>query len=155
MSTTANIGLNQADYVMINRTESSSSAISSETTSLTSLARSLTGGVEGRGERSATPSQGDNFSQGQNDGEGEHAQTSGVPVHKNGQTTNQNASHNHVTSESLPSKDVSKGGEGAMTYLSKETAPATPAGDGEVQLPAKQALAVLSNVRRGKGEEGG
>ena len=57
--------------------------------------------------------------------------------------------HGHVTSEAAATKGVGVKGDGVTTSSSKGTSSGgSGSGGSEVQLPAKQALAVLSNVSK-------
>ena len=155
MSTTANIGLNQADYVMINRAESTSSGLETGSVAI----RSLAGSNEVRGEegnREAMPNREE--TEGPKTVESGDIKSLKSESVENGPVANQMSPRHHVTGESSVSKDVegSRRESGAtitMSASSKETTPAVataaPGGGGsggELQLPAKQALAVLSNV---------
>ena len=148
MSTTANIGLNQADYIMINRTESSTSSISSEIAN--SIRNQPPGGeVTSDVVTMATPSlesvSRNDASQQQaeeaNDGD-EHRSNHKSGSVENGQTADVATPHDHVSGVS---KDVVKGEAPGAPSSSRETGEAAGA---ELQLPAKQALAVLSNVSK-------
>ena len=153
MSTTANVGLNQSDYVTINRVESSSSCPSSsaESNSLTSRDLPPSGGrTDNEQLVAATPSQEETTSQVEGDKGRQPGETSDLQDRKTGSVV-ENAvlatPHGHVTGESVSAKDIDKG-EREIPSLTKERSVAgTMATSGsELQLPAKQALAVLSNV---------
>ena len=157
MSTTANIGLNQPDYIMINMTESSTSSISSET-SITTRTLPMNGDVKSDWITIATPpSQEEVKSAGKaEDGRQLVTETSESNDHKAGSGENSETAdaapprNVMVTSESSASEKVGEGKVSLPPSSSRETGAtsAAPGGGGssELQLPAKQALAVLSSV---------
>ena len=165
MSTMANIGLNQADYVTISRTESSSSTAGASTTRTTAEAGSSTKGqpmptqneITSSSERLAAvaaPNQ-DNITSLSSSEEGRKTMETieQLANHKSESAKSESGQtrlitpHSHVTSEVAATKGVDVKGDGAMTSSSKGT-PSGGSGGSEVQLPAKQALAVLSNVSK-------
>ena len=159
MSTTANIGLNQSDYITINRTESSTSTIiSSETSNMT---RTLPMNGESKSDwltAVTPPSQEEAKSVSKTeDGRQLITEASDSGDHKTGSVENGQASDATpprnvlVTSESTTSPKKVGEGEGSLAPSSSRETGATaavPSGGSELQLPAKQALAVLSSVSK-------
>ena len=143
MSTTANIGLSQSDYITINRVETSSSGHGSgaESSSLTSRDLPLSGGGTATNERSPS-SQEESTSQVKGDDGRPHGESGDNKTGSAVESANPTPPHGHVTAESASVKDIGRG-EG----LAAEAA-TMATGASELQLPAKQSLAVLSNVRK-------
>ena len=153
MSTTANVGLNQSDYVTINRVESSSSGPNSgaESNSLTSRDLPPSGGrTDNEQPVAATPSQEETTSQVEGDKGRQPGETVDLQDRKSGSVV-ENAVlatlHGHVRGESASAKDIDKGERETPSLTKERSVAGTVATSGsELQLPAKQALAVLSNV---------
>lgn len=147
MSTTANIGLSQSDYITINQVETSSSGHGSgaESSSLTSRDLPLSGGGMVTNERSPS-SQEESTSQVKGDEGRPHGESGDNKTGSAVERANPTPPQGHVTAESASVKDISRG-EGLAAAPTKEAA-AMATGSSELQLPAKQSLAVLSNVRK-------
>ena len=161
MSTTANTGLNQADYNTMNRTEPSPSAAgvstgeaistqsqpSPQSEAISSNER-LTAAVPGQ-DNVTSLSKGEKGQKTVEESEKLVNHKSGSVETESGQT-GLTTSHGHVTSgEAATMKGVSVRGDGTMSSSTKGIpSGGGGGGGGELQLPAKQALAVLSNVSK-------
>ena len=160
MSTTASIGLNQADYITMNRTESSNSTAGAGTTANTEASTTKSqpspsqSEVTSSNERlsTAVPSQDSvillNASE---EGQKTVEESELLVNHKSESAKSESGQmglttpRGHVTGEVAATKGTGVKGDGSMaSSLSSKGAPL----GGEVQLPAKQALAVLSNVSK-------
>ena len=159
MSTTASIGLNQTDYITINRTESSTSTAGASTTANTEASSTKSqpspsqNEVTSSNERlsAALPSQDSGTLLSASEERQKTVEESELLVnHKSESAKNKSGQtglttpRGHVTGEAAATKGISVKGDGAMASSSSKGAPS----GGEVQLPAKQALAVLSNVSK-------
>ena len=140
------MGLTQSDYITINRVETSSSGHGSgaESSSLTSRDQPL-GGAITTNERSVSeaPSQEKIISEVKGNEGGTSTGTSDVQNHITGsvaENANPVPSRGHVTRDLSSVKDADRGGV-AVAPMAGTMATS------ELQLPAKQSLAVLSNVR--------
>ena len=175
MSTTASIGLNQADYIAINRTESSTStagASATTTTATTTEASSSTNNSQPSPAHTSTnerPSpaaaalpiasqDSETLLSGVSDNRRKTVEESESETLVNHKTESAESERGlttprggHVTAgeaaaTKLKSVGVKEGGAAVGSSSSSSKGNRTTSGGGEVQLPAKQALAVLSNV---------
>ena len=166
MSTTASIGLNQADYITINRTESSPSTAGASSTT-TNEASSSKGQPSPSHNNEVTSSSSERLSSAAtapSNQDGGVSLSSSEERRKTLEEREQLVNHKsesvesesgqtglttprgHVTGEALAATTRGVGVKGDRAVAGSSSKGGPPGG--EVQLPAKQALAVLSNVSK-------